>query len=289
MRYEGNVFRPPSEAYSLIIQATIGCAHNRCTFCGMYKNERFRIKALADIVEDMELARRYYPRVERVFLADGDALCIPFVRLKEILLHIKEIFPECERVGIYASPKDILRKSLEELTELRDLGLGIIYMGLESGSDDILAAVHKGNTAEEAIRAGKKVVESGIKLSVTVISGLGGRAKWEEHAVKTGEVLSAMDPHYVGLLTLMLVEGTEMKRQVDAGEMELLSPEEIMRETRLMLEHTDVTGCIFRSNHASNYVTLKGTLPQDKAALIRAIDRVLAGGYHYKPEFLRGL
>src|SRR5690606_17849931 len=166
---------------------------------------------------------------------------------------------------------------------------GIIYVGLESGSDEILAAVKKGNTAEEAVAAGRRVVESGIKLSVTVISGLGGRAKWEEHAVKTGQVLSAMDPHYLGLLTLMVVEGTEMYRQVQAEEMELLSPEEVMRETRLMLEHTEVTNCVFRSNHASNYVSLRGTLPQDKEALIRAIDRVLAGGYHYKPEFLRGL
>lgn len=289
MRYEGAVFRPPSEAYSLIIQATIGCAHNRCTFCGMYKNEKFRVRKLDEIVEDLHLARRYYPRVERVFLADGDALCLPFSQLKDILLHIRQIFPECERVGIYASPKDILRKSQEELAALRDLGLGIIYVGLESGSDEILAAVKQGNTAEEAVAAGRRVVESGIKLSVTVISGLGGRAKWEEHAVKTGQVLSAMDPHYLGLLTLMVVEGTEMYRQVQAEEMELLSPEEVMRETRLMLEHTEVTNCVFRSNHASNYVSLRGTLPQDKEALIRAIDRVLAGGYHYKPEFLRGL
>lgn len=137
--------------------------------------------------------------------------------------------------------------------------------------------------------AGRKVVESGIKLSITVISGLGSRARWEEHAVRTGQVLSAIDPHYVGLLTLMVVEGTEMKRQVDAGEMELLSPEEIMRETKLMLEHTNVTNCIFRSNHASNYVSLRGTLPRDKEALLQEIERILAGGYHYKPEFLRGL
>lgn len=289
MRYEGAVFRPPSEAYSLIIQATIGCAHNKCTFCGMYKNEKFRIRELDEVVEDLEMASRHYQRVDRIFLADGDALCIPFAKLKEILINIRQIFPECQRVGIYAAPKDILRKSMEELIELRDLGLGIIYMGLETGSDEILAAVNKGITSEEAILAGRKVMDSGIKLSITVISGLGGRAKWEEHAVKTGEVLSAIDPDYVGLLTLMLVDGTEMKRQVDAGEIEILSPEEVMRETKLMLEHTNVTNCIFRSNHASNYVSLRGTLPRDKMALIRGIEQILAGGYHYKAEFLRGL
>lgn len=289
MRYEGAVFRPPSEAYSLIIQATVGCAHNKCTFCGMYKNEKFRIRELDEIVEDLMLARQYYKKAERIFLADGDALCIPFAKLKDILINIKRIFPECQRVGIYAAPKDILRKSMEELIELRDLGLGIIYMGLETGSDEILAAINKGITSEEAILAGRKVMDSGIKLSITVISGLGGRAKWEEHAIKTGEVLSAIDPDYVGLLTLMLVDGTEMKRQVDTGEMEILTPEEVMRETKLMLEHTNVSNCIFRSNHASNYVSLRGTLPQDKMALINGIDRVLAGGYHYKPEFMRGL
>lgn len=289
MRYEGNVFRPPSEAYSLIVQVTIGCAHNKCTFCGMYKNEKFRVRDLAEVVEDLKLARAYYNKVERIFLADGDALCLSFDRLRNILTEIKAIFPECERVGIYATPKDIMRKTMEDLRELKNLGLGILYMGLESGSDEILTAVKKGVTAQEAIEAGRKAVESGLKLSVTVISGLGGRAKWREHAIRTGQVLSAMDPHYIGLLTLMLVDGTEMKRQVDQGEVELLAPEEVMRETRLMLENTNVTNCIFRSNHASNYVSLRGTLPQDKESLIRGIDRILAGGCHFKQEIFRAL
>ncbi len=290
MKYEGAVFRPPSEAYSLIIQVTIGCAHNRCSFCAMYKNERFRIRQLGEIIEDLKIARATYQRVERIFLADGDALSIPYVKLAEILVKVKEIFPECQRVGIYATPKDILRKSPEELQELRKLGLGILYMGLESGSEQILKEIKKGATAQEMVEAGQKAVASGIQLSITVISGLGGKKNWREHAIKTGEVLSAIDPHYVGLLTLMLVEGTEMKKQVDQGQMELLSPTEVMLETKLMLEHLNVSNCVFRSNHASNYVSLRGTLPQDQDSLIRGIDSILADGdFSYRHELLRGL
>ncbi|MFA5536991.1 MAG: radical SAM protein [Bacillota bacterium] len=290
MKYEGAVFRPPSEAYSLIIQVTIGCAHNRCTFCAMYKNDRFRIRELDEIIRDLKIARTTYQRVERIFLADGDALSIPYLKLAEILVKVREIFPECQRVGIYATPKDILRKSLEELQELRKLGLGILYMGLESGSDQILKEIKKGVTPEQMIEAGQKAVASGLPLSITVISGLGGRRNWREHAIKTGQVLSAIDPHYVGLLTLMLVEGTEMKNQVDRGQMELLSPDEIMLETKLMLENMDVSNCVFRSNHASNYVSLRGTLPHDKDSLINDIDRILADGdFSYRHELLRGL
>ena len=192
-------------------------------------------------------------------------------------------------VGIYACPRDLLEKTLEELKGLKELGLGIIYMGLESGSDEVLQAVHKGVTAQEAIEAGQKAVTSGIQLSLTVISGLGGRANWQTHAIETGKVLSRINPRYVGLLTLMLQEGTTLKRQIDQGKFQLLSPEEIMKETRLMLEHTAVTACIFRSNHASNYVSLRGTLPQDKKNLLEKIDGILNHGFNYKHEYFRGL
>lgn len=289
MQYEGAVFRPPSEAYSLIIQATIGCAHNRCTFCAMYKNERFRIREVEDIIKDLKKARAYHKRVDRIFLADGDALSIPTAQLKAILVAIKEIFPECKRVGIYATPKDILRKSLAELQELKELGLGILYMGLETGSDTILKEINKGITSAEAIEAGRKAMDSGIELSITIISGLGGREKWQEHGIKTGEVLSQIDPDYVGLLTLMLVDGTETKRQVDQGELQLLTPKEVMLETKLMLENMNVTNCVFRSNHASNYVSLRGTLPFDQEALTNQIQGILTDGYDYKKERHRGL
>lgn len=157
MRYEGIVYRPPSEAYSFIIQVTIGCAHNKCSFCAMYKDKKFRIRKLEEIYEDLQKGRKYYNKVKRIFLADGDALCIPIEDLEKILRKIKELFPECERVGIYATPKDILRKSLENLKELKNLGIGIIYMGLESGSDEILKSIDKGVTQEQMIDAGKKL------------------------------------------------------------------------------------------------------------------------------------
>ncbi|KAJ49792.1 radical SAM superfamily enzyme YgiQ (UPF0313 family) [Clostridium tetanomorphum] len=289
MRYEGIVYRPPSEAYSFIIQVTIGCAHNKCSFCAMYKDKKFRIRKLEEIYEDLQKGRKYYNKVKRIFLADGDALCIPIEDLEKILRKIKELFPECERVGIYATPKDILRKSLENLKELKNLGIGIIYMGLESGSDEILKSIDKGVTQEQMIDAGKKVKESGIPLSLTVISGLGGRKKWREHAEETGKVITKINPDYVGLLTLMLESGTKMRDKVATGEFQLLTPEEIMLETKILLENIEVTNCVFRSNHASNYVSLKGTLPFDKENLIEKVKHILEDGYNYKSEIFRGL
>lgn len=287
MRYEGAVYRPPSEANSLIIQTTIGCSHNKCSFCAMYKDDKFRVRELKEIFEDLEQGKLYYAKINRIFLADGDALCLKTESLKKILLKIKETHPQCERVGIYGTAKDILRKSIEELRELKELGLGIIYMGLESGSAEILKDINKGIDLEEFIDASKKVKDSGIKLSVTVISSLGGKEKWEEHAIETGKVVSLIDPDYLGVLTLLLNEDTKMASQVKKGEITLLKPEEVMMETKLMLENMNVTNCIFRSNHASNYVPLKGILPKDKEKLIKTIDNILSGDFYYKKDKYR--
>lgn len=289
MRYEGSVYRPPSEAYSLIVQATIGCAHNKCTFCSMYKDKKFRIRSLEEIFEDLESARNYYRSIRRIFLADGDALAIKTGDLEKILLRIRELFPECERVGIYGAPGDILRKSTEELARLKSLGLGIIYLGVESGSDMILRDIKKGASSGEMIKAGKRVKESGIALSVTLISGIGGRDNWREHALQSAAVISRIEPDYLGLLTLMIEEGTELFERVRTGEFKLLSPEEVMLETRLLLENINGANCVFRSNHASNYVSLGGVLPQDRDKLIGTIDSVLKGNYMYKSEEYRGL
>lgn len=289
MRYEGTVYRPPSEAYSLIIQATIGCSHNKCTFCSMYKDKSFRIRSLEEIYEDLYMARNYYKTVKRVFLADGDALAIRTEDFKSILLKIKDIFPECERVGVYGAPKDILRKSIDELKELRNLGLGIIYLGVESGSETLLKDIKKGATKEELIEAGRRVKESGIGLSVTLISGIGGQDLWREHALESADVISRINPDYLGLLTLMLEEGTELKTRVEAGEFKLLSPKEIMLETKLLLENTHVSNCVFRSNHASNYISLEGNLPEEKDEIIKTIDYVLNDDVSFKPEEYRGL
>lgn len=289
MKYEGIVYRPPSEAYSLIIQITIGCAHNKCSFCSMYKDKKFRIRSLEEIYEDLQEARELYKYVERIFLADGDSLVLPVETLKNILLKIKELFPECKRVSAYATPRDILRKSINELKELKELGINMLYMGIESGSNLILKDIYKGVTSSEIIEAGQKVKNSGIKLSVTLISGIGGKEKWQENALESAKVISSIDPDYVGLLTLIIEEGTEIHNDVSYGKFKLLNPEEVMMETRELIRNINVTNCIFRSNHASNYVAIGGTLPEDKEKLIRLIDSVLKKKHVYKAEKFRKL
>jgi radical SAM superfamily enzyme YgiQ (UPF0313 family) len=289
MKYEGSIYRPPSEAQSLIIQATIGCSHNKCTFCSMYKGKKFRIRDVEEILADIEEGKRYYGMVSRVFLADGNALAMKTEALKRILLKIREVMPECERVGIYSSPKDILRKTEEELRELKELGLGIAYMGLESGSDDVLSSINKGVTASEMIMAGKKLIGSGIKLSVTLISGIGGKSRCHEHALESARVINEIDPHYLGLLTLLVEPGTEIEQQIEKGGFELLGPKEVMEETRLLIENLTLSQCVFRSNHASNYFTLSGTLPQDKQRLLMEIEQAMNNEYGYKDEYFRRL
>ncbi|MCG8539562.1 MAG: B12-binding domain-containing radical SAM protein, partial [Clostridia bacterium] len=260
MRYEGTVYRPPSEAYSLIIQVTIGCSHNKCTFCSMYKDKKFRKRNINEIIEDLNGARKHYTNVKKIFLADGNALALKTEYLKEVLLKIKELFPECERVGIYAAPKDILRKPMDELMELNRLGLGIAYLGVESGSDEILRTIKKGVDSKEMIEAGKKVMGSGIKLSITLISGLGGKERLMEHALESARVINEIDPHYLGLLTLLLDSKAEMYGEVEAGKLRLLSPREVMEETRELIKNLKLRDCVFRSNHASNYLALAGNL-----------------------------
>ncbi|MDK2917981.1 MAG: hypothetical protein PWQ37_714 [Candidatus Petromonas sp.] len=289
MRYEGTVYRPPSEARSLIIQTTIGCSHNKCTFCSMYKDKQFRIRNINEIIKDLEEARKYYNKIERIFLADGNALALKTEKLKIILKTIKKLFPECKRVGIYAAPKDILRKSVEELKELKEIGLGIAYLGVESGSDYILKKIKKGITANEMIRAGKRIIDSGIKLSVTLISGLGGKDNWMEHAQESARVINEINPHYLGLLTLLLEENTEMHKEVQSGELRLLSPKEVMMETRELVKNLELTNCIFRSNHASNYLMLGGTLPKDKKQILKEIDGAMNEEYDYRDESFRRL
>ncbi len=269
MRYEGSVYRPPSEAYSLIIQVTIGCAHNKCTFCSMFKDKRFRVRNVNEVLEDLDSARQHYRRVNRIFLADGDALVLQNKDLLVILERIKKLFPECERVGIYGSPQDVLRKSKEELEELLEHGIGIIYIGAESGSDKVLKEINKGATRAEIIEAVKLIESAGIQASVTFISGLAGTDGWEDHAIESGTMISEMEPSYVGLLTLITEPGAELHRDIQEGRFQLLSPIGVLKETELLLENINVTRpCVFRSNHASNYVSLKGDLPQDKGRML---------------------
>jgi len=289
MRYYGDIYRAPSEAESLLLQITIGCSHNRCTFCYMYKNKSFRIRPLEEIREDIRQARAAYPSVRRVFLIDGDALVVPTAYLSELLDHINEVFPECERTGLSATAADILRKSPQELSMLRSKGLKIIYMGVESGSDAVLKMVCKGSDAAALAQAGVRVRDAGIALSVSVIAGLGGVQRSNEHALKTAEVLNAIQPDFVGLLSLLLHEDAPIRREVEAGTLTLLESRETLQEIRLLVEALELEATVFRANHASNYAPLKARLPEEKKRLLDEIDRLLLLRSPVRHEHMRRL
>ncbi|MGQ9582027.1 MAG: radical SAM protein [Thermoplasmatota archaeon] len=286
--YEGAVYRPPSEATSLILQATIGCSHNRCTFCVSYLGKRFRVRSPEELEADLRVALRYHRGARRVFLADGDALAAPTGELLEMLRMLRRRLPRLERVGLYGSPMNIRSKSGDELRALREAGLGIVYMGLESGSDAILRSVRKGALSGDMVSAARKLREAGIALSVIWMLGLGGRERTEEHARETARVLSAMDPEYAAALTLMLVEPAPICREVEAGRLTPLSPRETLEELRRVVLGIELSGCLLRANHASNYVQVRGTLPGEKGEILRQIDEALRREA-FKPEWMRAL
>lgn len=287
IEYEGRVFRPPSEAYSLIVQVTIGCSHNKCTFCDMYKEKRFRVRPIEDVKADFDEARRQYRQVDRIFLADGDALMCRAEHMADILRYIRQVFPECERVTSYGSPASILCKTQEELNLLHELGLDMIYLGLESGSDEVLRRINKGETADEIVRAGLMVKTAGMKLSVTCIAGLGSLELSETHAKETAAALSRMKPEYIGLLTLLFELETPLMRDWKEGRFYLMNPVEIARETLVLLENIDAEGSVFRANHASNYVNLAGTLNRDRDAMCTRLRQALDGEVRFRGEAFR--
>ena len=290
MRYEGNIYRPPSEAYSLLVQVTVGCTHNKCTFCSMYKDKKFHIRKLEEVLEDLAWARRAYPRVERIFLCDGDALALSRNRLMPILDYIRENFPEGERVTAYGRAEDALRKTDEELRKLYEAGLTMVYVGAESGSEKVLKEINKGETRQELIDGVRKIEASGMKASVTFISGLAGKAGWEDHAIETGKMISEMSPSYAALLTLMVDPSVPIAEEIRSGRLQLLTPEEVTAETLLMLENTNVTKkCVFRSNHASNYLSLRGDLPDDKESMMAVLREALDNPNMFKDERFRAL
>ncbi len=276
MRYEGAVYRPPSEARSLIIQVTIGCSHNSCTFCPMFKAKKFRMRPFDEVFRDLSDCRIEYSHVERIFFADGDALYLQTEKLLALLDAARELFPECQRISVYGRATEILRKSEQELTALKKAGLGIIYIGAESGSDEVLRRVNKKETAAEIIAAVRKAEDLGIQTSVTFISGLGGSELMEEHAVETGRMIAEMGATYVGLLTLMLAPGTPMFEQAQSGEFQPLSDRQVKEELKLILTRAECTkDCVLRSNHVSNSLVLSGTLPHDRPRLLAQIDRAI--------------
>jgi radical SAM superfamily enzyme YgiQ (UPF0313 family) len=289
MHYEGNMIRPPSEANSILLQATVGCSHNKCTFCGAYKGERFKIKTDNIILEDIAFAAKYCRNQNRLFICDGDALIIPQKRLVMILTEIRKQLPWVNRVGLYANAKGIKMKTAEQLEELHELGLDIAYMGLETGDDVTLKNINKGATSATMIEMGKKIRAVGIKLSITVLLGIPGRERSQIHAEATGKVLSAIDPEYVGALSLMLIPGTPMYDEYESGTFSLIEPVEMLQEIRTMIQHTDLSNGLFHANHASNYLPIRAKFPEEKKKTLYLIDEALGGRVALKPEFLRAL
>ena len=289
MDYQGIIIRPPSEANSIILQVTVGCSHNKCTFCGTYKGVRFRIKPESVVENDIEFAARYCRRQRRLFLTDGDALILPQKRLHKLLKTIRKQLPWVTRVGVYGNAKSIQTKTLEDLVALREQGLGIVYLGLETGDDVTLKKIRKGVRADTIIKMGQRVIAAGIKLSVTVLLGLAGPERSDVHAEATGRALSAMDPDYVGALSLMLLPNTPLGRDFEEGRFRLVSPMEMLSELKTMIAHTDLSGGLFYANHASNYLPIKARLPRDKEAAVSLIDQALEGDVPLKPEFMRAL
>ncbi|MGE4552996.1 MAG: radical SAM protein, partial [Desulfovibrionaceae bacterium] len=293
MDYVGRIIRPPSEAESLLVQVTVGCSHNKCAFCGAYKDKRFAIKDPAVVARDLDEAAACEPDTRRVFLCDGDALILPQARLLGLLEAIRAKLPRVRRVAAYANAKAVRLKSDAELRDLAAAGLGRAYLGLESGSDAVLAAMGKGSDVAQQVEAVQRLKAAGIKVNVTVLLGLGGDGAgedgWEAHARATGRALTAMDPDQAAALTLMLIPGTPLFAAAQAGSFRLPGPAGMLRELRLLLAETDLSRGLFLANHGSNYLPLALRLPRDKAAALARIDAALAGRVPLTPESRRRL
>lgn len=288
MIYEGVVYRPPSEARSLIIQATIGCSHNKCKFCTMYKGKKFRMKKKEEIIDDLIQMHNDYKYTKRVFLADGDALIMKMSDLKEILNKINELYKNVQRIGIYASPKSIMTKSVEELKELRNLNLKIAYLGVESGDDEVLELMDKGVNSKQMLSAALRIKESKIELSTMILSGLGGKDLYKNHAFNSAKLISKIKPDYLSLLTLLVEESSDLNKMINNNEFKLLNPKEVLDETKIFIENLQLENTLFRSNHASNYVNLQGVLNEDKSRILKEIDDAMEEDF-YKEEFFRRL
>jgi radical SAM superfamily enzyme YgiQ (UPF0313 family) len=292
IQYEGSIYRPPSEARSLILQATIGCSNNQCAFCVAYQEKRFRVRQEADLFAEIDWVAGAMPEVRRVFLADGDALVLSTDRMLSILERLYGKLANLERVTAYGSPQNFLHKSVADLKRLRAAGLTMVYYGIESGDDHVLKRIRKGATAKEIIEAGSKARQAGIDLSATVILGLGGPDLSTRHAEATARVLTAIAPRYASALTLMVEPRKPSFQEVfDDPNWRMLNPTEILTECRLLLAGIDADGIVFRSNHASNYLSLAGDLQKDKQRLLATIDGVLKDpdSRHIRPEHLRRL
>jgi len=276
MRYEGQIFRPFSEANSYLLQCTIGCSHNQCTFCGMYKDRKYRVRSLEEIKEDIKLAKAHYGDLEKVFLCDGDAVAIETDTLLEILNELYQTFPSLRHVGTYVGPQSTLAKSMSELTALRAAGLTKAYLGVETGDDRLLAEIKKGVTAAQMLEAGQNLVKADINLSSMVLLGIAGKGeRAAEHAIATAEITNQMKPRYLAALTTTPVPGTVLYHKVQKGEFELPDPFDTLEEMKLMFENITMDNLKFVGVHASNYLPISGTLQKDKAKMLEAVNSVL--------------
>ena len=292
MYQERMIVRPPSEANSFLLPVTVGCSHNKCTFCGTYPGVKFRVRHLEDIKQDIDrVAQNYSRSLKRVFLEEGDALIAPQHILVGVLKHLGEKFPYLARIGTYATPQSALIKSVDELKELNRLGLKIAYMGVETGDEELLKKINKGASYDQVVEAGRKIRQAGITLSVTVILGLGGVEGSKKHALNTARILSDIDPEFAGTLTILLVPGTPLHKEWEEGKFTLISPFQSLEELKLIIQNSNFSNCFFTANHASNYLPIKVRLPQQKAEIIKLIDDVLAKKdmSQLRPEFTRAL
>ncbi|MFG1691539.1 radical SAM protein [Gemmatimonadota bacterium] len=289
MRYEGTMWRPPSEARSYLLQATIGCSHNLCTYCAMYREQDFRERDLTEVLEDIDAAGQAHPSVTKVFVTDGDALVMSVDRWQIILEAIRSAFPRLRRVSCYATAQNVLEKSEEELRDLRESGLALLYIGPESGDAETLKRIVKGATFQDHAEAAKKAHAAGMKISVIMLLGAGGLERTEEHARETARLVTEMDPEYLSTLTLTVIPGTPLQRVADKGRFDLPDIPGLLKELRTIVDESRPRAAIFRTNHASNYLPIEGRLPRDRERIVTAIDAALRGEIPLRPEYFRGL
>lgn len=294
LEYEGPVYRPPSEADSLILQATIGCSWNHCTYCAMYRHKTFRVRPFEELIKEMERvaeaarARRISP-VRRVFVGDGDALALPADHFLQVLAAIRKYFPGVNRISCYATARNLLERSVQELTSLREGGLRLLYIGPESGDDATLKAIAKGASADEHIEGARRAQLAGMEQSLIFLLGAAGVSGSEAHARAAGRLTTAMNPRYVSLLTLTVVPGTPLMQLKQKGKFQVPEVRQLLEEIRFFLLEARPENAVFRSNHASNYLPLSGRLPRDSRSLLESIDAALNGQIALRPEWARGL
>lgn len=290
MRYEGKIFRPPGEWRSYLLQVTVGCTHNKCTFCNMYKDKRFHVRPMKEIMEDIAMARAYYGDVDKVFLCDGDAIVMRQEQLLQVLKALYAAFPSLRQVTAYAGPRSTMTKSPEQLRELREAGLTRAYLGVETGWDELLTKINKGCDAKQMLEAGIRLREAGLDLWVMIILGLAGPGEASRrHMAETVKMMNEMKPRHLSALTLMLEPGTPLYQDYRDGKFQLINADESLMETRMLVDGLTVDPLHFTSNHASNYLPLKGSLPQEREKFLAIIDNALEGKGYLRSEYSRAL